>query len=1439
MGSLFILVIASILHIASTIEDGTCSKDKTLGCGLVSSSYYYNIKDQAAIQFNADEQHLLQSTWRRVIAPLSRENGANMFIDFITKNPQLKREFFWGRNNKSEMALRVDVRFATHVHSIFDAIGFGISRLDNMDSLYRFYTDLGQDHIPRGVHRAMFAPLADSFIYTLELALQEKFTPAVKAAYVKYYKHITGLMTVGLMGGDSAGLTGITAAEKAAVQAGWNKFAEDLEGNGAATFITLVKEYPEIKEVFPWGSKEVLSVDDADIRRHAELVFKGLGVAFKRIDNIESLTGYYKSLGMKHVARNVIVKDFDFIAVALHQTFEKILGADYTEDFKSGFSKVYSYVTSRMASGLKGSGDLKKSEKAAVRAGWAAISDLGKFGAKVFAKLVTMHPEIRSKFPWGIKHMGAAELIEDTDVQTHGDQVFRAFSLLIGDLDDIHALGDYYYKLGIDHIVRDIDPEDFQKLLDALLFVLKEEIGDLYTKNFKTGIESIYSFTVVNMNRGLRGEKHLSNAERHEAENAWLTFEVNLIENGVDVFLNLIEDHPNRKDIFPWVNADLSLEDLKTDPEFKKHAKIVFSALKPAFMNLDDLPSLTNFYVDIGNHLEPLNVPPVMISYLSDAFKKTFHKLLGKDYTDSLANTFEYVYDFVSSRIFEGISGLQILTSKHKQSIKAAFEHFFSENLAGNGVLVFLKFVHDHPHIVNVFPWGQHPEVSFEDMFITYREHGISGLSHAQLAVYEEMAVHAKQVFGGLLAAVDGLDNLESLAPYYHALGIRHIPRGAKAEQLLWFSDAILYSFKHILGAQYTSEFETGFNIWYNFITKHMTDGLVGGIELTTKEKDALVNGFAAVKHKLGKIGANAFVNLIESDVSYRKRFPWADNKLTTEELRSNPAAIAHGEKVLRGVALSVKNIENIKAFVPYFIDEGVRHVPRLVTEADFRATAKALLPAFEQELGALYTDDFKYALVALINFMADNMEKGLALASQKEVQLSANEITAVKKAFAEIRDIGRFGARVFVRLVKDHPQIRRYFPWGRNDLKEHELAMHPATKVHANQVFGALLKVIEGADHINDFGSFLVQLGTRHIARGIKPEHFDWLKSALVEELRRDLGKSLTPGGLKGLHKIYDFVQESMDKGLRGSTSVSVTQKLALKKGWFIFEEDFGGNGAKIFVELIKAQPSLRSDFPWGRNDLSYSELLVSPAVQKHAAAVFRGFGAAIHHAANLDATRQYYHNLGINHVLRAVRKEHFPHLLHAMKVVLKDLLGAAYTKDFVDGFDVVYNFVAKEMLTGLEDTTDLTSRQKEVILAAYYTLKADLEKHAVGTFLYLLQKHPELKQEFPWSHIPDSELRTSPIFIDHVLSVLQVYGVAIEHVGDLDSTTNYYIDLGHNSATGGYSDAAFGAIGESLLHTFKGILGQKYNEDFVTGFTHVLNFIVANIKVGSGRKY
>jgi len=1398
----------------------------------VQVSTSYRIK-RSSVQFSDEEKHLLTSTWQGTIAPLSHENAANLFIDYITRFPEIRNEFFWGRNDKSTMALRVDPKFTGHVHPVFDAVGVGISRLDSMDSLNRFYTSLGEDHIPRNIDPAMFETLAESFVYILEVALGDQFTPAVKAAYVKYYNHVTGLMTAGLMGGDASPLEGITAAEKAAAEAGWAKFAEDVEGNGAATFITLVHDHPQIRDVFPWGGKQVLSVDDADIRRHAELVFKGVGVAFNRISHIHSLDGYYESLGLKHIARRAKVEYFDYIGDALMQTFEQILGDGYSADFISGAGKVYGYITSHMTAGLRGSGELTKAEKADVQAGFAQITDLGLFGAKVFSKLVTLHPEIRSKFPWGGKAVGAADLIQDADVQRHGEQVFRAFALSVQNMDDITALSDYYYNEGLEHIIRNIDTEDFQKLLDAVLSVLSNELGDLYTKDFKRGTESLYSFVVENMLRGMRGEKHLSKAERNEAAAAWNTFKANLVENGVDVFLNLISEHPQLEHAFPWGQKGLSPAKLRSDPDIQRHASLVFGAVSPAFKKLDNLDSLNDFYLDIGNNHLDRNIPPVTFSFLSDAFKKTFHKLLGSDYSDSFESSFDYVYAFITSRMLEGMSGIQTLSDQQKQSIKSAFAKF-SENLAGNGVLVFLKFVHDYPNLLHVFPWGHHADVDYEDMFVTYRDFGHNGLTRNQLAAYEEMAAHANQVFGGLAVAVDGIDHLEGLAQYYNALGVRHIPRGATAEQFLWMGDSIIYGFKKVLGADYGSDFETGFHILYNFITKHLNDGLGGGVVLSSTEKSALVAGFNAAKGNLGKIGANAFVNLIEEDESFRNRFPWARNDISTGELRSDAGAIAHGEKVLRGVAVAVQNLDNLNAFVPYFVDEGVRHVPRLVTSDDFHAMANALLPAFEQELGSLYTNDFKNALVALVNFIADNMAKGLNIASSEAIHLDVDEVSDVQTAFYMLGDLGEFGAHVFGRLVHDHPKIRSYFPWGRNDMNENELVSNPATKAHATLVFGTLFKVIEGANNLNDFRSFLVFKGLHHIPRGIKPEHFTWLKAALVAELQKELGDKLTPAGLSGLNKVYEFVQESMLKGLSGSTAVSFSQKVALERGWGIFEENIGANGAKVFVRLIQDHPSFRPYFPWGRNDKTYAELLVDPAVQAHAESVFGGLGAAIHHADNLDATRKYYYDLGVNHLSRAVRKEHFPPLQDASEAVLKELLGDLYTNDFVQGFEAVYGFVVKEMASGLGDSTDLTSNEKEMILAAYSVLSQDLKKNAQDTFLYLIQQYPDLKKEFPWGDIPNSQLRTSDVFNNHVLAVFQGLGVAIDRLGNLASTTNYYINLGQNHITRGATDAAFAAIGESLLHTFKGILGPKYNDEFVTALTHVYEFVIGNMKIG-----
>merc|ERR1719228_940173 len=113
------------------------------------------------------------------------------------------------------------------------------------------------------------------------------------------------------------------------------------------------------------------------------------------------------------------------------------------------------------------------------------------------------------------------------------------------------------------------------------------------------------------MLRGMRGETQLSKSERNEAAAAWNIFEANLVENGIDVFLNLINEHPALEQVFPWGTRGLSEAALRDDPEIANHARLVFGAVAPAFSKLDNLGSLNNFYLDIGNNHLDRNIPPV------------------------------------------------------------------------------------------------------------------------------------------------------------------------------------------------------------------------------------------------------------------------------------------------------------------------------------------------------------------------------------------------------------------------------------------------------------------------------------------------------------------------------------------------------------------------------------------------------------------------------------------------------------------------------------------------------------------------------------------------------------------------------------------------------------------------------------------------------------
>jgi len=647
--------------------------------------------------------------------------------------------------------------------------------------------------------------------------------------------------------------------------------------------------------------------------------------------------------------------------------------------------------------------------------------------------------------------------------------------------------------------------------------------------------------------------------------------------------------------------------------------------------------------------------------------------------------------------------------------------------------------------------------------------------------------------------------------------------------------DAITFGFRHVLGDKYTTDFEAAFNILYQFITSNMAKGLGGGVSLSQSENDALKAGFKAAQGKLGDIGANTFANLIADDDSFRQRFPWANSDITIEEIRTYAPAIAHGEKVLQGVNVAVKNLDRLNSFVSYFVDEGVKHVPRRVTVDDFQAFGEAVHPAFQKQIGDLYTDDFKNGLTGLLGFISDNMAKGLALSSVASVVLEDAEVEGVQTLWAEVSgDLGNFGARVFGRLVHDHPTIRKYFPWGRNDKTEEQLVAAPDTQKHAEEVFGALGKIIGAAGHLNDYRSFLVYKGMQHIPRGVKPEHFDYLKDALVDTLKEELGDKVTPTGEEGLNKVYSFVEKAMSKGLTGSHHVSFKEKVALERGWKVFDEQLGLNGAKVFVKYIKNTPSFRAFFPWARNDKTYAELEQDPKAHQHAVAVFGAIGAAIHHADNLDATAKYYHDLGVDHLSRAVGREHFPPLTEAFKTILKSVIGDLYTSEFIRGLDTVVDFITGEMIDGLGDSTDLSTNQKNMIRDAYAVFEKNGEKNGADAFIYLITQHPDLKQVFPWGDVSNEELRENKVFIDHVAAVFKGLKVAIDRIDNLKATASYYVHLGQAHVTRGATDPAFEAVIEAVLHTFKNLLGDKYTEDFQTSFNNLLQFLVGNMKVG-----
>lgn len=128
---------------------------------------------------NSDNVHLVQQSWKEMI-PIAPRAAELFYQNLFTLDPGLKPLFRGDMTAQGEKLMQM--------------IGAAVGKLHDLDTLLPILQNLGKRHAGYGVKDHHYESVAAALLATLSQGLGEKFTPAVKQAWIKAYDLIATTM---------------------------------------------------------------------------------------------------------------------------------------------------------------------------------------------------------------------------------------------------------------------------------------------------------------------------------------------------------------------------------------------------------------------------------------------------------------------------------------------------------------------------------------------------------------------------------------------------------------------------------------------------------------------------------------------------------------------------------------------------------------------------------------------------------------------------------------------------------------------------------------------------------------------------------------------------------------------------------------------------------------------------------------------------------------------------------------------------------------------------------------------------------------------------------------------------------------------------------------------------------------------------------------------
>ena len=132
---------------------------------------------------------------------------------------------------------------------------------------------------------------------------------------------------------------------------------------------------------------------------------------------------------------------------------------------------------------------------------------------------------------------------------------------------------------------------------------------------------------------------------------------------------------------------------------------------------------------------------------------------------------------------------------------------------------------------------------------------------------------------------------------------------------------------------------------------------------------------------------------------------------------------------------------------------------------------------------------------------------------------MTPQDVRLVQESFAAVEPIADTAAALFyARLFELDPSLRPLF---RRDMK-----------TQGNRLMHILGVAITGLDDLSALVPVVEQLGKRHAAYGVRPEHYTTVAEALLWTLQTGLGPAFTPSVRDAWVNVYGLLAGTMQRG-------------------------------------------------------------------------------------------------------------------------------------------------------------------------------------------------------------------------------------------------------------------------------------------------------------------